>query len=109
MSKLIVEYYLTGSRTPTYILTGGMYYSQSVEYGETYIGITTGSISESELPTGVNVLTRNQFLSRSIEDEYAIADEDEWTVDENPYVEPILSTGEMVTLAIEQSASWAAL
>ena len=109
MSKLIVEYYLTGSRTPTYILTGGMYYSQSVEYGETYIGITTGSISESELPTGVNVLTRNQFLSRSIEDSGSIADVDEWITGDDPYVEPILSTGEMITLAIEKSASWAAL
>ena len=113
MSKLIVEYYLTGSRTPTYILTGGMYNSQSVEYGETYVGITTGSISESELPTGVNVLTRNQFLSRSMEVTYSIVDpittDDGAGWGQDVFSEPVLTNSEMITVATALSASWAAL
>ena len=110
MPKIIVEYYLSSSRIPNFILEGGMYCTHSATYGETYIGITTGSMSESELPTGVNVLTRNQFLSRSVLMPQSEAEPSDYDGD---YGEangpPEMSGSQKVTFATALSASWAAL
>lgn len=109
MSKLIVEYYLTGSEVPAFILEGGVYCTESADYGETYVGVTIGSTVESELPAGVNVLTRDQFLSRSIllentqdpgEYDGEIGDAD------GP---PYLTDDEKITIATELSSSWSEL
>jgi len=106
MSKLIVEYYLIESEIPSFILEGGSYCIESDEYGKTYVGVTIGSISQADLPTGVNVLTKNQFLSRSL----SIYDE------EDPGLFPgaqgelnaptPLTDSEKITIATELSASW---
>ena len=110
MPKMIVEYYLSSSRIPNFILEGGMYCTHSATYGETYIGITTGSISESQLPTGVNVLTRNQFLSRSVSLPQSEAEPSDYDGDygeaDGP---PEMSGSQKVTFATALSASWAAI
>ena len=115
MPKLIVEYYLTGSKTPTYILQGGQFPTASADYGEMFCGITTGSMSESELPTGVNVLTRDQLLSRSISLERSVFLDDavvDYTgsatdgEDDGP---TMMSDSDKITEASTISASWAEL
>lgn len=115
MPKLIVEYYLTGSKTPTYILEGGQYPTASADYGELFVGITTGSISESELPTGVNVLTRDQLLSRSISLDRSEILNDATTdytgaaTDEESGAPAMMTDSEKITEASAVSASWAEL
>ena len=115
MPKLIVEYYLTGSTTPTYILDGGQFPTASADYGELFVGITTGSMSESELPTGVNVLTRDQLLSRSISLERSEFLNDavvDWSGSANDGEEggpTMMSDSDKITEASTISASWAEL
>lgn len=115
MPKLIVEYYLTGSKTPTYILEGGQYPTASADYGELFVGITTGSISESELPTGVNVLTRDQLLSRSISLDRSEILNDATTdytgaaTDDESGGPTKMTDSEKITEASAVSASWAEL
>ena len=113
MPKLIVEYYLTGSKTPTYILDGGAFPTASADYGELFVGITTGSMSESELPTGVNVLTRDQLLSRSISlDRVEVDPGVEWTgpaTDDQEGGPTMMTDSEKITEASTVSASWAEL
>ena len=115
MPKLIVEYYLTGSKTPTYILDGGAFPTASADYGELFVGITTGSMSESELPTGVNVLTRDQLLSRSISLERSEILNDATTVytgaatDDEEGGPTMMTDSEKITEASTISASWAEL
>ena len=110
MPKMIVEYYLSASTVPDFILDGGEYCTHSVAYGETYVGITTGSTLESELPTGVNVLTKNQFLSRSVSHPQSEADPNDYEADfGEPGGPPEMSGSQKVTAALVLSASWAAL
>ncbi len=118
MPKLIVEYYLTGSKTPTYILDGGAFPTASADYGEMFCGITTGSMSESELPTGVNVLTRDQLLSRSISLERseilndATNDNTDYTgaaTDDEEGGPTMMTDSDKITEASTISASWAEL
>ena len=113
MPKMIVEYYLSSSRIPNFILEGGMYCTHSATYGETYIGITTGSMSELEVTNSygcVNVLTRNQFLSRSVLMPQSEAEPSDYDGDygeaDGP---PEMSGSQKVTFATALSASWAAL
>ena len=115
MPKLIVEYYLTGSTIPTYILDGGAYPTASATYGEMFCGITTGSMTESDLPTGVNVLTRDQLLSRSISLERSEILNDATTdytgaaTDDEEGGPTMMSDSEKITDALTISASWAEL
>ena len=115
MPKFIVEYYITGSKTPTYIIEGGQYPTASADYGELFVGITTGSISESELPTGVNVLTRDQLLSRSISLDRSEILNDATTdytgaaTDEESGAPAMMTDSEKITEASAISASWAEL
>ncbi len=115
MPKLIVEYYLTGSTIPTYILDGGQYPTASADYGEMFCGITTGSMSESELPTGVSVLTHDQLLSRSISLERAAVFDDttfDYTgsaTDGEEGGPTMLTDSEKIADALTVSASWAEL
>ena len=115
MPILFVEYYFTGSKTPTYILEGGQYPTASADYGELFVGITTGSISESELPTGVNVLTRDQLLSRSISLDRSEILNDATTdytgaaTDDESGGPSMMTDSEKITEASAVSASWAEL
>ena len=116
MPKLIVEYYLTGSTIPTYILDGGAYPTASATYEEMFCGITTGSMTESDLPTGVNVLTRDQLLSRSISldrseiyNDVATTDWDGSATDGEEGGPTMMSDSEKITDALTISASWAEL
>lgn len=109
MSKLIVEYYLIDSEIPSFILEGGEYCKENDEYGKTYVGITKESISEHDLPPGVNILTKNQFLSRSV----SLADTEDPThflgADDEPDAPTPLTDSEKITIATELSSSWTEL
>ena len=109
MSKLIVEYYLIESEIPSFILEGGSYCIERDEYGKTYVGITNNDTVESDLPTGVNVLTRNQFLSRSLSI-YDTADPTDFSgTDGEPDGPTPLTDSEKITIATELSSSWVEL
>jgi len=106
MSKLIVEYYLIDSEIPSFILNGGEYCIESVEYGKTYVGITNNDTVESDLPIGVNVLTRNQFLSRSLSIYDTVDPTDFLGTDGDLNGPTPLTDSEKITAATELSASW---
>ena len=96
-------------------MEGGQYPTASADYGELFVGITTGSMSESELPTGVNVLTRDQLLSRSISLDRSEILNDATTdytgaaTDEESGAPAMMTDSEKITEASAISASWAEL